>query len=76
MPAGEHYLCAEPADFPPALQTLAAMDEDRLQGVVAAARSFVETRLSWEVIARELLDTIGVLAPSPAGEAALDYTAR
>lgn len=57
--AGEHYFEAEPAAFDAALATVREFDAADLTAVVEAARTHVETSLSWTVIADELLGALG-----------------
>jgi glycosyltransferase involved in cell wall biosynthesis len=53
--AGFHYLVAEPAEFVGALASFGGLDSAELDGLGSAARSHVETRLSWTVIVEALL---------------------
>ncbi|MGH2867362.1 MAG: glycosyltransferase family 4 protein [Solirubrobacteraceae bacterium] len=53
--AGEHFLPAEPAEFPRALRALREMPLSSVERLVRDAHSFVLERLSWSVIAGELL---------------------
>jgi glycosyltransferase involved in cell wall biosynthesis len=51
----EHYLPAETRELATVLRAYRASDPEQSDGLVQAARTFVETRMSWEVIADELL---------------------
>jgi glycosyltransferase involved in cell wall biosynthesis len=52
---GEHYLAADPAEFAAALLTCRESGPDSLEPIVRAARTLVETHMSWDVISSELL---------------------
>ena len=53
--AGVHYLPAEASAFAEGLATFSRSDVAELDGLVTAARTHVETRMSWTVIAEALL---------------------
>jgi glycosyltransferase involved in cell wall biosynthesis len=55
---GNHFLPAEPLEFARVLQELASLPETLLSTMVQSARSLVESRLSWTVIADELLSAL------------------
>jgi glycosyltransferase involved in cell wall biosynthesis len=52
---GEHFLLAEPAEFARTLRALREMPLSSVERLVRDARDYVQERLSWSVIARELL---------------------
>jgi glycosyltransferase involved in cell wall biosynthesis len=54
----EHYLPAEPYELAAALRAYRASDPQGHDTIVQAARTFVETRMSWDVIADDLLRAI------------------
>ncbi len=56
--ADRHYLQAEPEGFRSALRRLASMEPGDIDAMTAAARSHVETTLSWEAVAHELMQTL------------------
>lgn len=60
--AGEHFLPAEPAEMEGALARYREADPAELDRLVSAAREYVEARLSWTVIADELLARIAPAA--------------
>lgn len=53
--AGEHFLAAEPTDFAGGLRRLREMPLASREKLVRDARTYVQERLSWSVIAGELL---------------------
>jgi hypothetical protein len=65
---GEHYFAAEPPDFGPLLARIRRLDPAELQAVVKAARTVVEERLSWTVIADDLLARLREDVSDPAPE--------
>jgi glycosyltransferase involved in cell wall biosynthesis len=68
---GEHFLLAEPDEFKGALDRLSEMSCEQLEAGVAAARMFVETRLSWATIVATLLDQLDGFSPATQLRAAL-----